>query len=397
MGILRSGSRAAGFTALQVVLLVGIVCAPSVVTLGAEKVLSGVPEYIWWNGCTPTAAGMMLGYWDQRSGDRYWGNIYTGYGDSGNASVWWGDGTQGTAKMVASLAHIISGQQNLTPPIIGGDWHNSASYPNHAQNPDCIADFLKAENGNTYLDNMASGITSYLAWNDPSTPRNESYQATATQNWTSYYGGSFNYSSFKAEIDANRPVMLSLFDEVGGHSVPAFGYRDNMFQVKVPGSGGLVYNMTVGGMAIRTTWEESTGFAEWYGWDYSIVTPVIEGGVEWWPFIPTLGFEWIGGMNDWQIHAGMTLDVKGWVWADANHDDAVDVGDLGILGANYGTTSGATWETADFNNDGAVDVGDLGILGAHYGYGTGGSIPEPGSLALLAVSGLAMLRKIAGR
>ena len=73
---------------------------------------------------------------------------------------------------------------------------------------------------------------------------------------------------------------------------------------------------------------------------------------------------------------------------DANLDDAVDVGDLGILGANYGL-AGKTWTSGDFNGDGVVDVGDLGILGANYGWlpegSAGGSaVPEPASLALLA-------------
>jgi hypothetical protein len=54
---------------------------------------------------------------------------------------------------------------------------------------------------------------------------------------------------------------------------------------------------------------------------------------------------------------------------DANVDGLIDVGDLGILAANYGGT-GKTWKQGDFNNDGVVDVGDLGILAAHYGQGT---------------------------
>jgi hypothetical protein len=54
---------------------------------------------------------------------------------------------------------------------------------------------------------------------------------------------------------------------------------------------------------------------------------------------------------------------------DANGDGMVDVGDLGILAANYGS-SGKAWEQGDFNNDGVVDVGDLGILAAHYGEGS---------------------------
>jgi hypothetical protein len=57
---------------------------------------------------------------------------------------------------------------------------------------------------------------------------------------------------------------------------------------------------------------------------------------------------------------------------DANYDGMVDVGDLGILAANYGKTTEATWSQGDFNGDSAVDVGDLGILAAHYG--DGGSI-----------------------
>jgi hypothetical protein len=53
---------------------------------------------------------------------------------------------------------------------------------------------------------------------------------------------------------------------------------------------------------------------------------------------------------------------------DANIDGMVDVGDLGILAANYGG-SGKTWTQGDFNGDTFVDVGDLGILAAHYGEG----------------------------
>jgi len=56
---------------------------------------------------------------------------------------------------------------------------------------------------------------------------------------------------------------------------------------------------------------------------------------------------------------------------DANADGKVDVGDLGILAANYGLAAGATWEKGDFNKDGKVDVGDLGILAANYGIGIG--------------------------
>jgi len=77
---------------------------------------------------------------------------------------------------------------------------------------------------------------------------------------------------------------------------------------------------------------------------------------------------------------------------DANGDGAVDVGDLGILGAHYGQ-SGVTWAEGDFTAEGNVDVGDLGVLGAHYGAGAGGSpVPEPASVLVLAVLATAVGR-----
>lgn len=66
------------------------------------------------------------------------------------------------------------------------------------------------------------------------------------------------------------------------------------------------------------------------------------------------------------------IDSMSRIPGDANGDKMVDVGDLGILAANYGG-SGKTWAEGDFNGDGLVDVGDLGILAANYGTGTSGA------------------------
>jgi len=73
---------------------------------------------------------------------------------------------------------------------------------------------------------------------------------------------------------------------------------------------------------------------------------------------------------------------------DANGDHNVNVGDLGILAANYGQ-SPRDWATADFNGDTTVNVGDLGILAAHYGE----HLPEPATMGLLMIGGLALLRR----
>ncbi|MEM7806637.1 MAG: dockerin type I domain-containing protein [Planctomycetota bacterium] len=88
---------------------------------------------------------------------------------------------------------------------------------------------------------------------------------------------------------------------------------------------------------------------------------------------------------------------------DANGDGTVDLADFGILRANFGSTSG-TFMTGDFNGDGNVDLADFGILRANFGTSSGSDIaaldawystvvPEPTTLALAGLGGLALLRR----
>ena len=47
----------------------------------------------------------------------------------------------------------------------------------------------------------------------------------------------------------------------------------------------------------------------------------------------------------------------------------------------------------DFTGDGLVDSQDFTVLKAHFGESAGGVVPEPATMSLLVLGGLAMLRR----
>jgi autotransporter-associated beta strand protein len=95
--------------------------------------------------------------------------------------------------------------------------------------------------------------------------------------------------------------------------------------------------------------------------------------------------------------------VEATYFGDSNLDRKVDVTDLGTLATNYGKSVPNGILQGDFNSDGKVDVTDLGLLATDYGLGTSGSgftlagaasaVPEPASLAVLAMGGAALLAR----
>lgn len=177
---------------------------------GVSKTLAGVPEYGWWYGCSPTAAGMVIGWWDAQPGCE---GLF-----EGSAATWSGSGTEGTKRMVASQAHIDTGS------LLGLTY---GSFARHTA--ECLADFLRTVDGSTSRSDIGPGLTSYCAWADPGGYKRVAYQATTT---THRVSSGWTYAAYCAEIDAGRPVHLGLTSDHGGHSVVGLGYDNSGGQQK---------------------------------------------------------------------------------------------------------------------------------------------------------------------
>lgn len=80
---------------------------------------------------------------------------------------------------------------------------------------------------------------------------------------------------------------------------------------------------------------------------------------------------------------------------DLNTDGFVGVEDLDLLLAHWGeTTHSYNFAGGDLSGDGVAGQADLDLIIAHWGNGTPpGNVPEPGSLALFGLTGLALLKR----
>jgi autotransporter-associated beta strand protein len=116
-----------------------------------------------------------------------------------------------------------------------------------------------------------------------------------------------------------------------------------------------------------------------------------------------IGLGWIDDTTASEVVVARTY------FGDTDLNGQVDVNDLGTLATNWQTNQ--VWAGGDFDYDGSVGVNDLGILATNWQAGVGNplgpsfaeaaaalglpahAVPEPGSVALIGLSTLGLIRR----
>ncbi len=184
--------------------------------------LSPVPAYIWTHGCGPTAAGMIIGYWDTK----WFGKLVPGDAHSQSLEV---------SEMIASSQGMLNHYNDYALPLdsfpyLIPDRSEPPAGDEHISNS--LADFMHTSfsaNGNYYgwswFSDFGPALQGYV--NYANVTYGSSYHVTTSNYYM--YNGSFNWDLFRSEIDAGRPVGMLVDINADGHTdhfITAFGYDD---------------------------------------------------------------------------------------------------------------------------------------------------------------------------
>lgn len=333
-----------------------------------ENVVPDVPSYQWYRGCGPTAAGMVVGYWDG-----------AGYDDLIDGSNDWSSNQANIEQMIASDEHVDD------------FWGTDAPEPWHEFN--CVADFMGASrdplgDGESYENKQHSGMTGYAEYRGYS---------DAVGGWQ-YYGGL--WERFVSEIDAGRPMEFFVDPDGSGdgqtsadHYVTAFGYR---YDGSDPaGATNREYSLYDPNYEDEQKW--ATFGPESGGTDYAIAS------ASWFDPYDALPVADAGGPYVLDLDASDSVTLDGSGSSDADGEVAEWAWDLD--GDTYGDAWGVSaeveasllellgWSVGDERDITLYVTDDQGAAGAAGATTTLSYVPEPGVAALLALGLPAVLSR----
>lgn len=198
------------------VLVVAMLTLASAADAGTIKI-AGVPSYLWYQGCGPTAAGMIIGYWDGHG----FPNLIT----DGDGTASWTTNQDAVKAMIASADHM----RDYVGHGTGMDRAATSDDPFHAD--DSLADFMDASagpvlaDGESYANRQPDGLAGYAAYRGyPGATA-----AYVALDEASLWSAGTYWTALMDEIDAGRPVELHVDTDgnnVGDHYVTVFGYDD---------------------------------------------------------------------------------------------------------------------------------------------------------------------------
>ena len=199
--------------------------------LGNQKMIVGIPNYEWYAGCGPTAAGMIMAYWDAHGFDALV------KGEPGLLQ------TPDVNTMMASKEHLDeyalgpNGElddeldEDYSGPIIrdASQWGPNDPTP-HIDN--CLADFMRTSRsslnlryGQSIASNVVDGLVQYAAngprLTDPTS--NDKYVGVAKE----LHAASLTWADLKSQVDTGHPMALTVDANGDGdtdHLVTVVGY-----------------------------------------------------------------------------------------------------------------------------------------------------------------------------
>ncbi len=240
----------------------------------AAGILPDTADYDWWYGCSPTSAGMMMGYYDRNGYDgvsydnlvpggvaessSYGGgglgllcnqiiasaghiaDFWVGYGQSGNDPL---GGARTIPDDFDSLADFMGTSQDSCGNLDGGT--TFYFYGSGAE----FHDYNAVTHGIQDLDGMY-GIGEYVDFATYDTVN--LYTQLIPHAFGDYYGNTdgATLDDFKAEIDAGRPVLI----HIEGHTMCGYGYNDAdpntlyVYDTWYPGTHTLTWGGSYGGL-----------------------------------------------------------------------------------------------------------------------------------------------------